>query len=127
MEEENNCVECKDDYKYEINISNSDYKNCYINNPFEIITSEINVLNIETTSMKINFVSNQTNIILYIIENLINDFNNMDINNGNDSKVIYKNKQIILTTTINQKNHDEENNITMDLGQCEEKLFFGKY
>ena len=121
-EEENNCVECKDDYKYEINISNSDYKNCYINNPFEIITSEINVLNIETTSMKINFVSNQTNIILYIIENLINDFNNMDINNGNDSKVIYKNKQILLTSVINQKNHEEENNITMDLGQCEDTL-----
>ena len=71
--------------------------------------------------MKINFVSNQTNIILYIIENLINnDFNNMDINNGNDSKVIYKNKQILLTSVINQKNHEEENNITMDLGQCEE-------
>ena len=33
-----------------------------------------------------------------------------------------KNKQIVLTSTINQKNNEEENNVTMDLGQCEDKL-----
>ena len=46
----------------------------------------------------------------------------MDINNGKDSKFNSKNKQIILTSTINQKNNEEENNITMDLGQCEDIL-----
>ena len=51
-----------------------------------------------------------------------NDTNIIDINNGKDSKFNSKNKQIILTSTINQKNNEEENNITMDLGQCEDKL-----
>ena len=30
----NNCIECKDDFTYEFNITNSVYKNCYKNNLF---------------------------------------------------------------------------------------------
>ena len=93
---QHNCVECKENYGYEIKLSNSDYKNCLI--------------------------PNKTNNISNIIENIINDTNIIDINNGKDSKFNSKNKQIVLTTTINQKNNEEENNITMDLGQCENIL-----
>ena len=34
-------------------------------------------------------------------------------------KIIDNDKVIILTTTDNQKNNEEKNNITMNLGQCE--------
>ena len=35
-ETNNNCLKCKDEYIYELNISNSIYKNCYKNNPIDI-------------------------------------------------------------------------------------------
>ena len=34
----NNCIECKDDFTYEFNITNSKYKNCYKNNLFDYST-----------------------------------------------------------------------------------------
>jgi hypothetical protein len=45
-----------------------------------------------------------------------------EINNGNDRKIFEKNSVIILTSTSNQKNNENENNITMDLGECENIL-----
>ena len=45
-----------------------------------------------------------------------------EINNGNDKKIFEKNSIIILTSTSNQKNNENENNITMDLGECENIL-----
>ena len=38
-EMEHNCIECNDNYTYELNLSN--YKNCYKNNPYEITTNII--------------------------------------------------------------------------------------
>ena len=68
----NNCIICKEEYKYEINITNSSYKNCYKNNPFsDIIQLDINKNNFES-----------------IILNLINEININDLINGNDKKII---------------------------------------
>jgi len=90
----NNCLECKEEFTFEINISNSNYKNCIKNN-----------------------------ISIYkVVENLINNFNFIDLNDGNDKKIISENKEIILTSTTNQKKKEDKNNITMDLGQCENIL-----
>ena len=44
------------------------------------------------------------------------------MNNGIDKKIVVKNKQVILTSTLNQKNNEETDNITLNLGQCEPNL-----
>ena len=72
-DEINNCLLCKEDFTFEINISNSNYKNCIKNN------------------------------IYNVVEYLINYTNFNDLNGGNDKKIIFENKQIILTSTMNQK------------------------
>ena len=54
-----------------------------------------------------------------IINNLVNEINLIDINNGIDKKAIKNNLEFIFTSTENQKNNKEENNITIDLCQCE--------
>ena len=89
----NNCIKCKDEFELESNISNSKYKNC-----------------------------NKNETIQEIINNLINKFNMTELDSGKDrKKIIDKNKVIILTSTENQKNN-EDKNITIDLGQCENIL-----
>ena len=141
--ETNNCIECKEEYIYEINISSTNFKNCYINNPFQSsINSEINLFSYESTLINYNNnhnynsneldsylilniekqFENQTEIILNTIKNLINDISILDINRGEDKKIILQNKQIIFTSTSNQKNNEDKNNITMDLGKCENIL-----
>ena len=132
-----NCIRCKEEYIYEINISNSNYKNYYINNFIKINKTEINTYYFESTLIfkDTNYISdtvlneknkypfeNQTEIILNVIDKLITNFNITELNSGLDKTIILNNKQIILTTTSNQKNNEEENNITMDLGQCEDIL-----
>ena len=119
-EELNNCIECKNEFLYELNISNSHYKNCYLNNPFSI---KMSTYKFESTIefIPINDFQNETKIILNSITNLINEINILDLNNGNDKKVIVNNKQIIMTSTTNQINN-EESNITMNLGPCEDIL-----
>ena len=67
----------------------------------------------------INDVENRTEAINNKINNIINEFNMTDIDSGKDKKVVEKNLQIILTSTLNQKNNEKENNISMNLGQCE--------
>ena len=53
-----------------------------------------------------------------IIDNLLQEFDIIEIDNCNNKMTEKQNKTIILTTTLNQKNC-EENNISMDLGECE--------
>ena len=140
-----NCIECNDNYNYESNISN--YKNCYLNNPNGIITDTIiNTFKSEITNSIIDnnsqLISIDTIINTYketntnnkqkkenrreIIEDSINDiFNELnitDIDNGKDKKIAEKDLTIILTSTHNQKNNEDKNNITMNLGQCEDIL-----
>ena len=45
-----------------------------------------------------------------------------DVDSGEDKKTSYENKQIILTSIINQKNNEDENYITMNFGNCENIL-----
>ena len=57
-----------------------------------------------------------------IIQDMLNEFNLTDINNGNDKTIILKNLIMILTSTQNQKNNEDINNLTMNLGECENIL-----
>ena len=98
-ETNNNCLKCKDEFIYELTISNG-YKNCYLN----------------------NLIANDFDIMKNIINDLINDFDINELNNGTDRKKMYKNNVIVLTSTYNQKNNEEINNVTMNLGQCENIL-----
>ena len=155
-EDTHNCVECKEEYKYEINIPNSNYNNCYTidqynkleistynyepqsiyneDKSFEIIKTEKNIFetiliyhNYSSLVSKIisksnNNINEPNNIILSIINELFTTINISYINDGNDKKINLENEQIILTTTTNQKNNEDKNDITMDLGQCENIL-----
>ena len=157
-----NCLECKNGFIYEHNISNSSYKNCY-NNTFDIInntivtnfvnqisslltndkiestnllntydiisdTISINGYNQFSSSLKIDNVEptelleNKTENTQSKINNLINDFNMTEISSGKDKKIIDGNKVIILTSTTNQENNEASNNVTMNLGKCEDNL-----
>ena len=124
-ETNNNCIECKDDFIYEFNITNSKYKNCYMNNPFEPTTYIINNIYPHYTSELINGetsiiitstnvqVENKTEKIQNIINNLIVDFNITDTQSGNDKKIVEKDKVIIFTSTENQKNEEKDNYVSI--------------
>ena len=98
-ETNNNCLKCKDEFIYELTISNG-YKNCYLN----------------------NLIANDFDIMKNIINDLINDFDINELNNGTDRIKMYRNNAFVLTSTYNQKNNEEINNVTMNLGQCESIL-----
>ena len=115
-ETEHNCLKCKDEYIYEFNITNSIYKNCYINNPFESTTY---LINDDNTIIQLE---NRIEKIQNIITNIINEFNFTETNSGKDKKIVDNEKVIIFTSTENQKNNEEDNYITMDLGECENIL-----
>ena len=102
----NNCIKCKDKFIYEFNISNSKYKNYYINAPFDIDFQQ----------------ENRTEKIQNIIKNLIREFNFTNGESGKDIKIVDNEKTIIFTSTENQRNNEEHNYITMDLGECEKIL-----
>ena len=57
-----------------------------------------------------------------IISNLIKEFNVIEIDGGKDKTITEESKTIILTSTQNQKNNEEKNYISMDLGECENIL-----
>ena len=99
-ETNHNCLSCKDDFFYEYNIINTNYKNCYNN----------------------SHTKNRTEIIQNIINNFISEFNIINLYNGKYIKIVDENLIIKLTSTSNQKNNEEENNITIDLCQCENIL-----
>ena len=69
-----------------------------------------------------NNTENRTEIIQNIIDNLIDEFNCIEIDNGNDKTIVEKDMVIILTSTQNQKINEDTNNVTMYLGECENVL-----
>ena len=99
-ETNHNCLLYKDDFFYEYDIINTNYKNCYNN----------------------SHTKNRTEIIQNIINNFISEFNIINLYNGKYIKIVDENLIIKLTSTSNQKNNEEENNITIDLCQCENIL-----
>ena len=54
-----------------------------------------------------------------MINNLFINLNISNINNGKDEKSNEKNISIIMTSTKNQKQYENENMITIDLCKCE--------
>ena len=92
-ETNHNCLLCKDDFFYEYNIINTNYKNCYNNSHTE----------------------NRTEIIQNIINDFITEFNIINLNSGKYIKIVDKNLIIKLTSTSNQKNNEEENNIIITI------------
>ena len=73
----------------------------------EIIT-ELNTI----LSDKTNKIETKADIINNAIEELINGFDMIDINNGNDKKIVEEELTIVLTSTKNQRNNENINNIT---------------
>ena len=102
-ENNHNCLSCKDDFLNQSKISNSNFMNCY-----KLDLSEL--------------IKNRTELIQNIIYNLIDGFNINDINSDTDKKIVDENIIIKLTSTNNQKNNENLNDITMDFGQCENIL-----
>ena len=92
-----NCIECKEEYEFEFEVS--DYKNCF---------TDIN-----------NYITNKTE---YMINNLIKKLDISDIDSGNDKKIKDKNTSIIMTSTKNQKKNENEEMVTIDLCGCEDIL-----
>ena len=111
-----NCIECNDEYRYALIISN--YKNCYANSTYniisDVITSElendINFLSETDIATEINIkLDNKTQLIQDIINNKVKDLNLTNLNNSKDNTLV------LFTSTKNQN----ESNITLNLGQCE--------
>ena len=114
----NNCIECKDDFTYEFNITNSVYKNCYKNNLFDystdvnknIYTSEListdndyqqyssELLGYTDISTNIQ-ISNGNETIQSIINNMLGEFKDNKLDSGIIQRFLDENKIIILTTT----------------------------
>ena len=67
-------------------------------------------------------IENNNKTIQNIIDNLIKEFDILEIDNGNDEIIKEQNKTIILTSTRNQKINEDKNNISMNLGECENML-----
>ena len=104
------------------NLNNLDYLNHTnnLNDLFSTIYSSESIIRlVASNSIEIE---NRTEIIEQIINDLINEFNMTELDSGNDKKIVDKDKIIIFTSTDNQKNNEEKNNITMNLGQCENML-----
>ena len=130
-----NCLECKDNYIYELNISN--YKNCFnscssyymyeynntcydkcpenaISNRYYQCKEILNIIN-TTENNKTKFVENIKN-------ELLNNINIVDIDKGSDLSLVNDDLLITFTSTINQKNESNKNKTTISLGECEIKL-----
>ena len=166
--EEHNCIECKEDYtdEYQISIYKNCYKNTFENNENTIENNEntekteenmdnTNRNNEKTAEIKDNTIENaiknnedtignngniientyysntkltdvvdnkySNETIQEIINNLKNEINITDIDKGVD-KIIPENNIIVkFTSTLNQENN-EDNNITLRLGPCENLL-----
>ena len=106
-ESQHNCITCKDNFNGRIN-ADLNYINC----------DKLDFL--DTYKLEDIIINESDETIQDIIFDLINEFNIDDLDNGRDKIIIDNKKRTIkLTSTSNQKNNEEENEITMDLGQCE--------
>ena len=126
----NNCIECEDDFIYEFNITNSKFKNCYKNISFDIINN-FNTSEFTSTDIDYQDYTNETINSIIIEENnqnknsnetaynnLIDGFYINEINSKIISQISDKNRISLLTTA----NNEDKNNITIDLGECEDIL-----
>ena len=77
--------------------------------------------NIYNPYMNINY-TNKIELIKNMINLLLQNFNFDYINEGKDQTKAKDNLQFIFTSTANQKMNEDINNITMNLGPCEDIL-----
>ena len=94
------CIECKDNFKFGLNVSN--YFNCYMS--------------------KVIYNFNNKSEIENIKEILLNSFESLQSLNGEAIEFEIENIIISLTNTHNQRNNVNKNKTTIDLGECENKL-----
>jgi surface protein len=64
-------------------------------------------------------INNKNESIENFVGDILNEINIKDVDNGKDKKEVKGNLTFILTSTENQKNNEEINNITMNLMDCE--------
>ena len=109
-------IECPEEYPYEIRATQECVKNC----SFDDITKQLCILN-NKKSKQVN--EQQNEIANNIQENLMNGgINASNINEGEDIVIKGKETSFTITTTENQKNNENKNTSTIDLGECETKL-----
>ena len=95
-----NCIECKNDFKFKLNVTN--YLNCYMNSEIHNFNNKSEIENIK--------------------EILLNSFESLQSLNGEAIEFVIENIIISLTNTHNQRNIVNKNKTTIDLGECENKL-----
>ena len=110
----NTCVE---------NCNESEYKYEYDNYCYKDIDGNNNIYNENEEEISKNYITNnRTELIHNIINNLFKGLNMTEIDNGIDKTIIEKDLVFIFTSTFNQKINEDKNNITLNLGQCENML-----
>ena len=137
-ETDNNHKEFSDDILFESNTENNNKINIYTNDKTEIFFNysettlsvenypssyfSSNEIIIKSNINNITKIQSQNETLQNIIDNFMEEMNVIEIDNGKDKTIVEKNKTIILTSTQNQKNNEDENFITMNLGECENIL-----
>ena len=119
-----NCNECIDNYIF-FNDSSTYSNNCYDYNQIIMNKSEYEI--ITQTQFNINLLSNSSfnyldEAIKNFQEKIMNEFDTITIENGEDFFMSFGKMNYALTTTKNQKMHMNDNITTIDLGECEIKL-----
>ena len=128
-----NCLECNDNYIYEYALIT--YKNCYETSSYDVMSDTVvNSNSYSFYSINNSYLNNSNDIITEdiineenepiqnILDSFFKELDLADINNGFDKKIDRDNLKIIFTTTENQKNNEDEKNITINFGQCENIL-----
>ena len=140
----NICKVCGNDFYLENNTSdNIEAINCSYLNNVDIIETTMTeniaslyitelteqtkqtALTEQTALTKQTALTEQTEQIHFdsMLEYLIlKELNLSDINSGKDKQIPYEGYLISFTSTMNQKKNEKTDNITIDLGQCEENL-----
>ena len=114
----NNCLTCIADYSFDSNSSNC-YKSELNQENLDDSTDYKNIFSSKSEIVNDTIFENRTEIIQSVIKKLFYELNISDIDNGIDKTIIEKDLVFIFTSTINQKNNEDKNNISMNLGKCE--------
>ena len=104
---------CGNKYFNKNGIINNTYINCYIIDDISEYSSFDSSIIIEID------IKNRIKLVQNVINNLFNKLNISYIDDGEDEISSINNISIIITSTKNQKKNENENIITMNLGQCE--------
>ena len=118
----NLCVTCNIDEEYYPKLDDSNNKETFIECYKGEQESFYLDTNFEITDISTHININKTELINKKIENMINEFNLLNIENGYNVEVKEENILIELTSTKNEKHNENNNKVTIDIGQCENIL-----